>query len=233
MNSESLTQLVLGMRPRDDATFSNFVIAPENQQLVSTLKSALPGGQLIYLWGSRGSGRSHLLQAICHAYSEAGAPVLFLPLAEKGGLAPEILQQTRSLSLVCLDDISQIGVDEQWQEAVFHSVNEMTESGVPLVVSADCAPRDLPLSLKDLRSRLQRGLTFQLHAANDAFKQQILQRRAQLRGIELSDQVCDFILLRSDRSMPGLMSVLQKLDDASLERKRRVTVPLIKEIMNW
>ncbi|MBU15423.1 MAG: DnaA regulatory inactivator Hda, partial [Gammaproteobacteria bacterium] len=45
--------------------------------------------------------------------------------------------------------------------------------------------------------------------------------------------VCDFILLRSDRSMPGLMSVLQKLDDASLERKRRVTVPLIKEIMNW
>jgi DnaA family protein len=128
MSSESPTQLVLGMRLSDDATFSNFLIAPENQQLVSALQDSLAGGQLIYLWGAQGSGRSHLLQAICHAYSEAGAPVLYLPLAEKGGLAPEILQQSSSLSLVCLDDISQIGSDEQWQEAVFHSVNEMTES---------------------------------------------------------------------------------------------------------
>lgn len=233
MSSESLTQLVLGMRLNDDATFSNFLVAPENQQLVSALQEALVGEQLIYLWGAPGSGRSHLLQALCHAYSEAGAPVLYLPLAERNELSPEILQQSSSLSLVCLDDISQIGVDVQWQEAVFHSVNEMMDNGVPLVVSADCAPRDLPLPLKDLRSRLQRGLTFQLHAANDLFKRQILQRRAQLRGIELSDQVCDFILLRSDRSMPALMSVLEKLDDASLQRQRRVTVPLIKEIMNW
>lgn len=233
MSSESLTQLVLGMRLNDDATFSNFLTAPDNQQLVSVLQGSLTGEQLVYLWGTQGSGRSHLLQALCHAYSEAGAPVLYLPLAEKGELSPEILQQSSSLTLVCLDDISQIGDDERWQEAVFHSVNEMMESGVPLVVSSDCAPRDLPLSLKDLRSRMQRGLTFQLHAADDAFKQQILQRRAQLRGIELNDQVSDFILLRSDRSMSALMSVLQRLDDASLQRQRRITVPLVKEIMNW
>ena len=233
MSSETLTQLTLGMRLNDEATFSNFLVAPDNAQLLETLTSPLEAGQLYYLWGSRGSGRSHLLQALCHAFSEAGVPALYLPLTELESLAPEILQQSSSLGLVCLDDLAAIAGDRTWEEAVFHCSNELMDAGVPLVVSADSAPRDLKLKLADLTSRLQRGLTFQVQAADEEFMRQIFQHRAERRGINLNEQVCDYILLRADRDLPALMTLLDRLDDGSLTLQRRITVPLVKELMNW
>ncbi|MEC9192394.1 MAG: DnaA regulatory inactivator Hda, partial [Pseudomonadota bacterium] len=73
----------------------------------------------------------------------------------------------------------------------------------------------------------------QLQSADDGFKKQILQYRANLRGISLSDQVCDYILQRSERSLAGLIAVLERLDSESLQRQRRLTVPLVKDVMGW
>ena len=132
-----------------------------------------------------------------------------------------------------LDDLDAVATDSVWQEAMFHCFNEAAESNVLFVVTASRAPRDLDLSLADLRSRMQKGLIFQLQAADDGFKKQILQHRANSRGISLSDQVCDYILQRADRSLAGLIAVLERLDSESFQRQRRLTVPLVKDVMGW
>ena len=150
-----------------------------------------------------------------------------------GSTAPQILEHSHALSVICVDDLDAVATDSVWQEAMFHCFNEAAESNVLFVVTASRAPRDLDLSLADLRSRMQKGLIFQLQAADDGFKKQILQHRANSRGISLSDQVCDYILQRADRSLAGLIAVLERLDSESFQRQRRLTVPLVKDVMGW
>ncbi|MGB0230088.1 MAG: DnaA regulatory inactivator Hda [Pseudohongiellaceae bacterium] len=233
MTSDSASQLPLGIRLNDEATFANFLVSSGNRQLFDVLTSTSPSVQLIYLWGAEGSGRSHLLQALCHRYAESGASALYLPLLSRHDFAPQILEHSHALSVICVDDLDAVATDSVWQEAMFHCFNEAAESNVLFVVTASRAPRDLDLSLADLRSRMQKGLIFQLQAADDGFKKQILQHRANLRGISLSDQVCDYILQRADRSLAGLIAVLERLDSESFQRQRRLTVPLVKDVMGW
>lgn len=233
MTSDSASQLPLGIRLNDEATFANFLVSSGNRQLFDVLTSTSPSVQLIYLWGAGGSGRSHLLQALCHRYAESGASALYLPLLSRHDFAPQILEHSHALSVICIDDLDAVATDSVWQEAMFHCFNEAAESNVLFVVTASRAPRDLDLSLADLRSRMQKGLIFQLQAADDGFKKQILQHRANLRGISLSDQVCDYILQRADRSLAGLIAVLERLDSESFQRQRRLTVPLVKDVMGW
>lgn len=233
MTSDSASQLPLGIRLNDEATFANFLVSSGNRQLFDVLTSTSPSVQLIYLWGAGGSGRSHLLQALCHRYAESGASALYLPLLSRHDFAPQILEHSHALSVICVDDLDAVATDSVWQEAMFHCFNEAAESNVLFVVTASRAPRDLDLSLADLRSRMQKGLIFQLQAADDGFKKQILQHRANSRGIPLSDQVCDYILQRADRSLAGLIAVLERLDSESFQRQRRLTVPLVKDVMGW
>ena len=233
MTSDSASQLPLGIRLNDEATFTNFLVSSCNRPLFDVLTSTSPSVQLIYLWGAEGSGRSHLLQALCHRYAESGASALYLPLLSRHDFAPQILEHSHALSVVCVDDLDAVATDSVWQEAMFHCFNEAAESNVLFVVTASRAPRDLDLSLADLRSRMQKGLIFQLQAADDGFKKQILQHRANSRGISLSDQVCDYILQRADRSLAGLIAVLERLDSESFQRQRRLTVPLVKDVMGW
>ncbi|HBW82806.1 MAG TPA: DnaA regulatory inactivator Hda [Gammaproteobacteria bacterium] len=233
MHSDSASQLPLGIRLNDDATFANFLVSPDNEQLLEILSSFPLPAQLIYLWGAEGNGRSHLLQALCHRYAESGAPTLYLPLLERRDFAPQILEHSRTLSVICFDDIDAVGKDSVWQESIFHSINEAAESNVLFVVSASCAPRDLALSLQDLLSRMQRGLTFQVQTASDDFKKQVLQHRAKMRGMSLSEQVSDYILQRADRSLFDLIAVLERLDAESVQRQRRLTVPFVKDVMDW
>ena len=233
MTSDSASQLPLGIRLNDEATFANFLVSSGNRPLFDVLTSTSPSVQLIYLWGAEGSGRSHLLQALCHRYAESGASALYLPLLSRHDFAPQILEHSHALSVICVDDLDAVATDSVWQEAIFHCFNEAAESNVLFVVTASRAPRDLDLSLADLRSRMQKGLIFQLQAADDGFKKQILQHRANSRGISLSDQVCDYILQRADRSLAGLIAVLERLDSESFQRQRRLTVPLVKDVMGW
>ena len=233
MHADSTNQLPLGIRLDDEATFSNFLVSPGNKHPFEVLTGFQLPAQLIYLWGAKGSGRSHLLQALCHRYAGSGAPALYLPLLERKAFTPQILEHSRSLSVICLDDIDAVAKDSVWQEGIFHAVNEAAESNVLFVVAASCAPRDLPLSLDDLVSRMHTGLAFQIQAADDAFKKQVLQHRARLRGMALSDQVSDYILQRADRSLVGLIKVLERLDAESFQRQRRLTVPLVKDVMGW
>ena len=105
MTSDSASQLPLGIRLNDEATFTNFLVSSCNRPLFDVLTSTSPSVQLIYLWGAEGSGRSHLLQALCHRYAESGASALYLPLLSRHDFAPQILEHSHALSVICVDDL--------------------------------------------------------------------------------------------------------------------------------
>jgi DnaA family protein len=227
-------QLALGVRLDDNARFANYYTSSLNQQLVKTLE-CLPtnnADDFVYLWGAESAGRTHLLQALCHG-SAPNRSTMYLPLKENTQYTPEILQGLETLSLICLDDLDCILGKKDWEQGLFNVFNAIKESKACLVVAASAAPHQLQIELPDLLSRLHSGLTYQVHGLNDEDKLAALQLRAGNRGMDMPRAVASYILQRSNRSLSALMKILEELDCRSLEEKRKLTVPLVKDVIGW
>ena len=230
INSDS-SQLLLGVSLDDEDTFENYFFSGDNQLAFDALSQKEDAEQFIYIWSSESQGLTHLLKGACHQAAIKGAASLYIPLKEKSGLSPELLLGVQSLRLVCIDDIDCL--DEEWEQALFTAFNACKETPTQLIVSARKPPGFLDIKLGDLHSRLQSGLMLQIKDLNDSEKLSLLKLRAENRGMKLPDAVAEFILLRADRSVAGLMKILDKLDTRSLQEKRSLTVPLVKKCMGW
>lgn len=230
-------QLPLGVRLRDDATFANYYPGANAAALgyVERLCEADAGWteSLIYLWGGEGVGRSHLLQAACLRFEQRGEQAVYLPLAEVADYGLELLDGLDQAELVCLDDLDAVAGRADWEEALFHLFNRLRDAGRRLLLAATASPRELPVALPDLQSRLTLALVFQLHALSDEDKLRALQLRASRRGLHLTDDVGRFILTRGERSMSALFELLERLDQASLQAQRKLTIPFLKETLGW
>ncbi len=230
-------QLSLGVSLNDDATFDNFY-APEgssNAAILELLKAQAGGcGEwFIYLWGRSGVGLTHLLQAAGHRAQDGGQAIQYLPLREVVGFAPEaLLDGLDQLDYLCLDGLEAVAGKPDWEEALFHLFNRLRDSGGRLLVAAVQGPRELPVELPDLRSRLQWGMTCQVHPLSDDEKQLALRHRARARGLELNEEVAHYILQRVPRDMNELFCYLQRLDHASLAEQRKLTIPFVKKVLN-
>ncbi len=231
------TQLSLGMRLRDDATFANYYPGANAVTLGYVEHACETEDQwldsVLYIWGTAGVGRSHLLQAACLRVEERGGRALYLPLADLAQHGPQLLDNVEFCDLVCLDDLQAIAGLPHWEEALFHAFNRLRDSGKQLLIAADAAPRELGIKLADLQSRLSLALVFQLHELSDDDKLRALQLRASRRGLQLPDDVGRFILARSVRSMTVLFDTLEQLDHASLQAQRKLTIPFLKEALGW
>lgn len=227
-------QLPLAVQLRDDATFENFYSA-KNALLVNEIKRQLQHGeQYIYLCGPEGSGRSHLLQAACHQADQLGLPSVYLPLDELNHYKPsELFEGLAALPLVCLDNIAAVLGDRAWEEALFHLFNQMRETEHCLLIAADQPVADLTISMADLSSRLGWGAFYQIKPLDDEQRLDVLKLRAEARGLELSEEVAQFIAKRCQRDMDALVKTLERLDSASLKERRKLTIPFVKEALNW
>lgn len=230
-------QLPLGVRLRDDATFANYYPGANAGALGYVERLCEPDAgwteSLIYLWGGEGVGRSHLLQAACIRFEQRRELAIYLPLAEVADYGPALLDNLEQSELVCLDDLEAIAGRADWEEALFHLFNRLRDAGRRLLLSAAMPPRELPVKLPDLKSRLTLALVFQLQGLSDEDKLRALQLRASRRGLHLTDEVGRFILTRGSRSMAALFELLDKLDQASLQAQRKLTIPFLKETLGW
>ncbi|MBF7142509.1 MULTISPECIES: DnaA regulatory inactivator Hda [Pseudomonas] len=230
-------QLPLGVRLRDDATFVNYYPGANAAALgyVERLCDAEAGWteSLIYLWGKQGVGRTHLMHAACLRMEQQGQPAVYLPLAQLLDRGVGILDYLAQYELVCLDDLQAIAGKPEWEEALFHLFNRLRDSGRRLLIAASHSPRELPVKLADLKSRLTLALVFQMRPLSDEDKLRALQLRASRRGLHLTDEVGHFILTRGSRSMSALFDLLERLDQASLQAQRKLTIPFLKETLGW
>jgi DnaA family protein len=229
-----LAQLALPVHLRDDATLDNFLFGERLGALRALLdaQTGADGEPSIFLHGPAGSGRSHLLQAACHALPSGQA--LYLPLEQLRDMAPDnVLDGVEALARVCLDNLHAVAGDRDWELALFNFINRAREHGCRLLISAEAAPRQLAIALPDLASRLSWGVVFQLPPPTDADKLEILRFRAARRGLNLEEEAARYILARAPRAMSALMEVLEQLDRDSMAMQRTLTIPFIKSRLGW
>jgi DnaA family protein len=218
-----MKQLALGVRLRAGAVFESF--APgRNAEILTALRS--PSALPMWLWGARGTGKTHLLQAACAAARETAA---YLPLERSFSLPPEALAGYERSSVLCIDDVDQVAGDPNWERALFRLFNEAAEMRSRLIFAASAAPRQAPWVLDDWRSRAAACVIYQLHELDDEGRIEALRLRAAQRGLQLPYETSEYLLKRMPRDLPSLFEVLDALDEASLVEQRRLTIPFIRD----
>ncbi len=223
-------QLPLQIALREGATFDNFVPGGDRLALEAARQAASGAGErFLYLWGASGVGKSHLLQAACQAVSARGEGAFYLPLGEAGQWSPEMVEGLEGMALVAIDELDAVAGHEGWERALFHLYNRVRDGGGALLFGARVAPAGLGLGLADLASRLAWGLVIQLQGPDDAGKLEVLQQGARARGLELPEEVGNYLLRHHRRDLPGLLELLDRLDARSLAAQRRLTIPFVKE----
>lgn len=226
-------QLPLPIHQSDDETLENFY-AENNLLLLNSLQKNFLQlhQQFFYLWGNKGCGKSHLLKGVCQHYLAQQRPALYVPLNKAQYFSPAVLENLEQQALVCLDDLQAVIGNAEWEVAIFDLINRVRETGrTLLIMSADQSPANLAVQLPDLASRLTWGEVYQLAPLNDQQKIEVLQKAAYQRGIELPDETANFLFKRLERDMKTLFNALEKLDQASLQAQRKLTIPFVKEIL--
>jgi DnaA family protein len=218
-----MKQLALPVRLRAEAVFDSFSVGP-NGEIVAALRA--PGVAPLWLWGARGSGKTHLLQAVCAAAGSAAAA--YFPLGDALNLPPDALQGFASRGVLCLDDVDAIAGDLRWEQVLFQLFNEALELRSRLIFAAAAPPGALPWALGDWRSRAAACIVYQLRELDDAARIEALRMRALQRGLQLPPETADYLLRRMPRDLTKLLALLDDLDEASLAAQRRLTIPFIR-----
>jgi DnaA family protein len=222
-------QLALHFRLDEAATLDNFLRADNATAVAALTDSDEP---FVYLWGEAGTGKSHLLQAACHAAGRQQHTAIYLPLAAEPDLNPQVLTDLeQAAQVICIDDLQTVAGDADWERSLFNLFNRARDNGARLLIAADASPGALALNLPDLASRLSWGTVFRLKALGDKDKVAALQLRAEARGLQLSDDVARFLLSHATRDMHSLFALLVRLDEASLRAQRKLTIPFVRQFL--
>jgi DnaA-homolog protein len=234
-------QLPLALRYPPDQRLDTFVRAPagtlEQLQALATVARDVAGSvtglkpDALYLAGPAGVGKTHLLLATCAAAEAAGRRAAYLPLVAAAGRLRDALDALEGNDVIALDGLDIIAGNREDEVALFDVHNRARAAGVTLIYTAREIPEALGLVLPDLRSRLGQCTRITLGLLDDEGRREVLQQRAQRRGLILEDAALDWLLKRVGRDLTGLAAMLDKLDRASLAAQRRITVPFLRQTL--
>ena len=227
-----MRQLPLDVRLADHAVFDSFY-AGSNEVAVASLRAIAAGAGLRVLWiyGPRDTGKTHLLQAGVAAAHARDAATAYLPLRTLRQHPPDLLAGFEAADLVALDDVDSIAGDGAWERELFALFEGLAASGGRLLLSGSNPPAHAGFGLRDLASRFGSGAVFRLAALSDEECVPALQHRAAWRGLQLPDETARFLITRVERGTGSLFALLDRLDRAALAAQRSLTVPFVRSVL--
>jgi DnaA-homolog protein len=156
-----------------------------------------------------------------------GESIVYL-WGEPGSGRSHLLHACARPGLAVADDVDSL--DEKEQIGLFSRINEAREAGSAVLAAGSAPPAQLALR-DDLKSRLAWGLVYHVKPLTDADRALYLTAEAERRGMRLADDLVAYLLARVRRDLKSLGTILDALDRASLEQKRHLTLPLVREVL--
>ena len=223
-------QLTFPWNKENKSSFDSFYTTKLNKQLLFLLKDeALKDDLLIY--GAKDSGKTYLLQALCNQFNNQGKSSFFLPMRQAIELSVDILDSLENIELVCIDGLESLVGNKAWEIGLFNLINRSFNSNNRLIFTSAKNIDGMNFELKDLDSRLRKIQSHELHSLADDDILSALKHIANLRSIELGSKEAQYLLTYADRNISDLVKILESLDQLSMEMKRKITIPLIKEVI--
>ena len=223
-------QLTFPWNKVNKSSLEGFYTSQENSHLVSILKDTNFSDDL-FIYGTKESGKTFLLQALCNSYSSMSKSSLYIPLNKVMNYGVEIFESLENMNLVCVDGIEEAISKIEWEKAIFNLINKALISNSRLILSSSQDLKSLNFTLPDLESRIRKIQSFELYPINDKDIFDALKYISKLTSINLGDKEAKYLVTYSQRNISNLVQILESLDQLSIEMKRKITIPLIKEVI--
>lgn len=232
-------------------TFDTFVVGSSNKfaHAAALAVAQNPGGTYnpLFIYGSSGLGKTHLLNAICHEIrkNRPEAKIIFTQaeeftnelvryIAERNTIA--FHEKYRNADVLLVDDVQFIAGREQTQEEFFHTFNALKDHGNQIVLASDRPPKAMTILDDRLRNRFEWGLLADIQAPDIETRMAIVKRKAQLLNFDLPDDVVQYIaekLKTNIRQLEGAVKKMQAFVMLHGSPKNTVTAQnAIKDILS-
>lgn len=207
-------------------TFENFVVGPENRLAhAAALAVSENVGRVynpLFIHGTVGLGKTHLLQAVCHALlaRQPDIDICFVSCegfvnhyieSLKRGQVEAFRRKYRSLDVLLLDDIHFLQRKEGSQEEFFHTFNALHEAHRQIILSSDSPAKDIPTLEERLVSRFKWGMEVRIDTPTFESRVAILRKKAEMRGKTVKDEILQFIAQHVDTNIRELEGAIVKV----------------------
>ena len=221
-----MRQLLLELIPDAPPSLDNFVVGTNAEALTGLANWLTPESREMsfFLWGAHGAGKTHLALACGASYWNA------IDVPDLADIEPALDRRgDGEPPFFAVDNVEALSA--AGQIALFNTFNRLRARGGKLLTTAGAPPSQLGLR-EDLRTRLGSGQIVQMHPLTDEQMIEAIRAHAAERKLPLPIEAINYLLARAPRDMRSVMALLVALDRYSLEHKRAITLPLLREILH-
>ena len=216
-----MNQLIFDFAERGYPGFDKF-LGTENAELFYVLQHK--HDPFIYVWGEEGAGKSHLLRAWVAQALDAGKKAVYIDAA-----ATPLTEAAFEADYLAIDQIEKLGNEEQ--ALLFAVFNRFRNSGKGfLLLSSEHTPQQLVIR-EDLRTRMAYCLVYEVKPLTDQEKIDALVSMAAARQVTIDPEIFEYLLNHWRRDMDSLMQMLDTLDNYAVTMGKRITLPLLRQLL--
>ncbi len=225
-------------------TFDSFVVGSSNQYAYTVAKSVADKPGIIYnpvfIYGPTGLGKTHLIHAIGN-YSQANGKVIIYATIEqfmndftynlRNQSMERFRKKYRNCDILLIDDAQFLSNKIQTQEEFFHTFNELHSAGKQIVLTSDKPPKNINGLEERLQSRFEWGLIADIGLPELETKIAIIKKKCELDGINLNDDIINFIASNMGDNIREIESAIINLNAYASLMRQEITFEFAKNVI--
>jgi chromosomal replication initiator protein len=228
--------------------FDNYVVGSSNQFANAAARAVANSPSRSYnplfIYGGVGMGKTHLMHAIGRdlldryptmriVYTSSERFMNEMVNCIRSDRMPAFHRHYRSADVLLVDDIQILAGKERTQEEFFHTFNELYDHQKQIVISSDSAPKSTPGLVERLRSRFEWGLMVDIQPPDLETKMAILDKKAEMEGVDLPEDVRNYIATKTKSNVRELEGAMVKLVAYSSVTGSPISLSMAQQVLKY
>ena len=180
----------------------------------------------VFIYGTSGQGKTHILQGAVLKALEMDKNAVYIDCSES--FPEHILDLVDQIDFISFDNVHLISSENQ--EVFFDLYNRARQTQIFILVSGDSLPSDLEV-MKDIKTRLSLAAVYKLEELNDELIMSVIDSQMSQRNLSVNSNVYEYLFKNYSRDLKLLLSTLNDLDKASLQAKKPISIPFVKNFL--